>query len=203
MIATLAGKVAQTGRNHLILETGGIGFLLQATPRTLAVLPPLGGRVRLWTSLQVREDSLSLYGFATEEERDFFQVLLGVAGVGPKVALGVLAVGEPVELVKALAGGDVVRLMALPGVGKKLAQRLVLELGDKARREWAGAVAGPLGQGSAVAEAAAALVTLGYDEITAHRAVNEVVAGGHEGEAQDLLKAALRRLAKGTSRVGE
>ncbi len=193
MIAALAGKVVRAGRDHLILETGGIGFLLQATPRTLAVLPPPGGRVRLWTSLQVREDSLSLYGFATEVERNFFEALLGVTGVGPKVALGVLAAGEPAELIRALAEGDVVQLMTLPGVGKKLAQRLVLELGDKVRRDFVGFA---VGERSAAAEAATALVALGYDEMTAHRAINETVAGGQDGEVQDLLKAALRRLAK-------
>jgi Holliday junction DNA helicase RuvA len=132
MIALVAGEVAVRRADHVVLETsGGVGYRLAVSAETLKQVPALGRSVSLHTHLVVRDDALSLYGFGTEEERDLFLLLLGVQGVGPKVALGVLSGGPPRELVSALAAGDVARLQAVPGVGKRTAERIVVELREK------------------------------------------------------------------------
>lgn len=132
MIALIAGDVAVRRADHVVVETsGGVGYRLAVSAETLRQVPALGRPASLHTHLVVRDDALQLYGFATEEERDLFLLLLGVQGVGPKVALGVLSGGPPRELVGALAAGDVARLQAVPGVGKRTAERIVVELREK------------------------------------------------------------------------
>ena len=132
MIALVAGEVAVRRADHVVIETaGGVGYRLAVSAETLKVVPAVGRPVSLHAHLVARDDALLLYGFATEEERDLFLALLGVQSVGPKVALAVLSGGPPRELIAALAAGDHARLQAVPGIGKRTAERIVVELRDK------------------------------------------------------------------------
>ncbi len=132
MIALVAGDVAVRRPDHVVVETaGGVGYRLAVSAETLRHVPAVGRRVSLHAHLVVRDDALALYGFATEEERDLFLLLLGVQSVGPKVALAVLGGGGPRDVVAALAAGDVSRLQAVPGIGKRTAERIVVELREK------------------------------------------------------------------------
>jgi Holliday junction DNA helicase RuvA len=131
MIALVSGTVAVRRIDHVVVDTGGVGYRLAVSAQTLRQVPALGERVVLHTHLVVRDDALALYGFATEEERELFLMLLGVQSVGPKVALAVLSGGPPRELLAALAAGDGARLQAVPGVGKRTAERIIVELREK------------------------------------------------------------------------
>jgi holliday junction DNA helicase RuvA len=132
MIALVAGEVAVRRPDHVVIETsGGVGYRLAVSSETLRQVPGVGRSVSLHTHLVVRDDALSLYGFATEEERDLFLALIGVQSVGPKVALAVLSGGSPRDLVAAVVAGDVARLQAVPGIGKRTAERIVVELREK------------------------------------------------------------------------
>ena len=132
MIALVAGEVAVRRPDHVVVETaGGVGYRLAVSAETLRQVPGVGRAVSLHTHLVVRDDALALYGFATEEERDLFLALIGVQSVGPKVALAVLSGGTARELVGALVAGDVARLQAVPGIGKRTAERIVVELREK------------------------------------------------------------------------
>ena len=132
MIALVSGEVAVRRPDHVVVDTaGGVGYRLAVSAETLRHVPAVGRRVTLHAHLVVRDDALSLYGFATEEERDLFLLLLGVQSVGPKVALAVLGGGAPRDLVAALAAGDTARLQAVPGIGKRTAERIVVELREK------------------------------------------------------------------------
>jgi Holliday junction DNA helicase RuvA len=132
MIALVAGDVAVRRPDHVVIETaGGVGYRLAVSAETLRRVPGVGRRVSLHAHLVVRDDALSLYGFATEEERELFLALIGVQSVGPKVALAVLSGGTPRELVAAVVAGDVARLQAVPGIGKRTAERIVVELREK------------------------------------------------------------------------
>jgi holliday junction DNA helicase RuvA len=133
MIALVAGDVAVRRADHVVVETAsGVGYRLAVSAETLRHVPAVGGQVSLHAHLIVRDDSLNLYGFATEEERDLFLLLIGVQGVGPKVAQAVLSGGTPRELLRALAAGDAGRFQAVPGIGKRTAERIVVELREKA-----------------------------------------------------------------------
>ena len=132
MIALVSGEVAVRRPDHVVVDTaGGVGYRPAVSAETLRHVPAVGRRVTLHAHLVVRDDALSLYGFATEEERDLFLLLLGVQSVGPKVALAVLGGGAPRDLVAALAAGDTARLQAVPGIGKRTAERIVVELREK------------------------------------------------------------------------
>ena len=132
MIALVSGEVAVRRPDHVVVDTaGGVGYRLAVSAETLRHVPAVGRRVTLHAHLAVRDDALALYGFATEEERDLFLLLLGVQSVGPKVALAVLGGGAPRDLVAALAAGDTPRLQAVPGIGKRTAERIVVELREK------------------------------------------------------------------------
>jgi Holliday junction DNA helicase RuvA len=132
VIALVAGEVAVRRPDHVVVETaGGVGYRLAVSTETLRHVPGVGRPVSLHTHLVVRDDALALYGFATEEERDLFLELIGVQSVGPKVALAVLSGGTPRDLVAALVAGDVARLQAVPGIGKRTAERIVVELREK------------------------------------------------------------------------
>jgi holliday junction DNA helicase RuvA len=132
VIALVSGEVAVRRPDHVVVDTaGGVGYRLAVSAETLRHVPGVGRRVTLHAHLVVRDDALSLYGFATEEERDLFLLLLGVQSVGPKVALAVLGGGAPRDLVAALAAGDTARLQAVPGIGKRTAERIVVELREK------------------------------------------------------------------------
>jgi Holliday junction DNA helicase RuvA len=131
VIALVRGAVAVRRADHVVLETAGVGYRLAVSAETLRRVPPVGQTVTLHSHLIVRDDAIMLYGFATEQERDLFLALIGVQSVGPKVALAVLSGGTPRELVTALASGDVARLQAVPGIGKRTAERIIVELREK------------------------------------------------------------------------
>jgi holliday junction DNA helicase RuvA len=131
MIALVQGDVAVRRGDHVVVACGGVGYRLAVSAETLRHVPRVGESTTLFTHLVVREDALSLYGFATEEERDLFLLLLGVQSVGPKMALGVLSGGPPRELTLALAAGDTARFQAVPGIGKRTAERIIVELREK------------------------------------------------------------------------
>jgi Holliday junction DNA helicase RuvA len=131
MIALVSGAVAVRRGDHVVVDCNGVGYRLAVSAQTLRHVPAVGERVVLHTHLVVRDDALALYGFATEEERELFLMLLGVQSVGPKVALAVLSGGPPRELLAALAAGDSPRFQAVPGIGKRTAERIIVELREK------------------------------------------------------------------------
>jgi Holliday junction DNA helicase RuvA len=132
MIALVQGEVAVRRGDHVVVVCGGVGYRLAVSAETLRHVPRVGESTTLFSHLIVRDDALLLYGFATEEERDLFLLLLGVQSVGPKMALAVLSGGPPRELLAAVASGDTARLQAVPGIGKRTAERIVVELREKA-----------------------------------------------------------------------
>jgi Holliday junction DNA helicase RuvA len=131
VIALLSGPVAVRRSDHVVIDCGGVGYRLAVSSETLRHVPAIGNEILLHTHLVVRDDALALYGFATEEERELFLLLLGVQSVGPKVALAVLSAGAPRELIAALAAGDAARFQAVPGIGKRTAERIIVELREK------------------------------------------------------------------------
>ena len=193
MIAGVRGEVLEIGLDHAVVEVGGVGLAVHATPATLARLRR-GDQARLATSLVVREDSLTLFGFADAEERDLFTLLQTVSGVGPRLALATLAVLSPDALRAGLADGDVATLTRVPGIGRKGAERLVLELRDKVvapdRTPVAPAVGGPR------AEVVEALLGLGFAAKPAEQAVDAVLAEQSATDSATLLRAALTRLGR-------
>lgn len=130
MIASVNGTVARAGLDHAVIEVGGVGLLVRVTPGTAAALRP-GEQAKLATSMVIREDAWTLYGFADETEREIFEVAQSVTGVGPRMAQAMLAVFTPARLRSAIAGGEVATLVKVPGIGKKSAERIILELKDK------------------------------------------------------------------------
>jgi len=202
MIAHLSGTVAGVGLDGAVIEVGGVGLRVQCTPDTLAKLKP-GEPARVATTLVVREDSLTLFGFATDDERNVFELLQTASGVGPRLALAMLAVHSPDALRRAVAAEDIKALTMVPGVGNKGAQRIILELKDRL-----GAPNGvDAGIGAAPARRAASswrdqvmigLVNLGWSARDAEAAVAAVEAES-DGQAPDVataLRAALRKLSK-------
>ena len=187
MIALLRGEVAVRRADHVVLDTGGVGYRLAVSAETLRRVPAVGGEVALHTHLIVRDDALQLYGFATEEERELFLLLLGVQSVGPKMALGVLSGGPPRELRLALAAGDTGRFQAVPGIGKRTAERIVVELRDKVDDE-------PIVISRAVSsEDPRALAREGLVELGFAPAEAERLLARADGESvEDLIGAALR-----------
>src|SRR5215475_12886184 len=131
MIASIRGSLLFIGVDHAVIETGGVGFMIYAPRNVLGALGEIGSQVRLYTHMHVHEDLLALYGFASTDQRHLFETLLGVSGIGPKVALSLLSSAPADELRATIAGGDTARLARVPGIGKKTAERLVLELRGK------------------------------------------------------------------------
>jgi Holliday junction DNA helicase RuvA len=196
MIGRLTGRLASRSTDHVLLDVGGVGYLVQIPLSTFYELPETESPTSLWIHTHVRQDTLALYGFLTERERSLFQLLMSVAGIGPRVALTVLSGIPPAELVEALRQQDVRRLVAIPGVGKKTAERMVLELAEKV----AGLAAeSPPGAPAAVAadDVISALVNLGYRKAEAERAVDGITRGGAPAEFGDYLKLALKKLTGG------
>ena len=195
MIASVRGEVVDIALDHAVIEAAGVGYKVMATPTTLANLRR-GTESRLITAMIVREDSMTLYGFADGEARDLFSTLLGVSGVGPKIALATLAVYDAQALRQALADGDVAALTRVPGIGKRGAERMVLELRDKIGALPGGSGTGP-GVGHAVrAPVVEALVGLGFPLKQAEDACDKVLAGDPEATTSGALRAALSMLGK-------
>ena len=190
MIALVRGEVAVRRSDHVVVLTGGVGYRLAVSAETLRHVPAAGRPVTLHCHLVVRDDALALYGFATEEERDLFLALIGVQSVGPKVALAVLSGGPPRDLVAAVAAGDVARLQAVPGIGKRTAERIVVEL-----REKVGAALGAAGDAIVVTRAddprrlaRDGLVELGLGIPEADALLRDAA----DGTPEDLIAQALR-----------
>ena len=201
MIASLSGRVGQVGLDRLVIEVGGVGMLVHTTPRTAADLRT-GAEVTVSTTLVVREDSLTLFGFGSAGERDMFETVQTVSGVGPRLALAMLSVLTPEEVSAALRTGDLATLTKIPGVGKKSAERLVLELKDKV-----GMPSGPAGGGVATAppppphqrrdHGAEAHLGRGGSATQATDAVSTVSASADpDASVAALLRMALRELGR-------
>ena len=196
MIGRLTGRLASKLPDQVLLDVAGVGYLVHIPLSTFYELPDVESPASLWIHTHVREDTLALYGFLTERERSLFLLLLGVAGIGPKVALTVLSGIPPAELASALRQQDVRRLVAIPGVGKKTAERMVLELAEKAA---AFAAETPPEARAAVAseDVISALVNLGYRKGEAEKAVDGIARAGAPKEFGDYLKLALKKLTGG------
>ncbi len=203
MIGKLTGRVDSTGEDWAIIDVGGVGYLVHCGQRTLSRLPPQGSMTSLMIETQLREDRLQLLGFATSAEREWFRLLVTVQGVGARIALSILSVLEPDELVRAVAAQDKAVLNRADGVGPKLAQRIANELKDKAAGLMLGlaartatAAAAPTELGSA-ADAVSALVNLGYGRSEAFGAVATVAGAlGAKASVETLIKASLKELAR-------
>ncbi len=189
MIATIHGKLQSRTDDSLVVTVGGIGLRVRVTSGTLANLGAIGSEVQLFTHLRVREDELSLYGFATEDELRLFETLMTVSGIGPKVALGILSAASTDTLRIAIAQGNVEMLTTFPGIGKKTAQRLVLELKGKVDVSGLGEVSEltPLDE-----DVVAALINLGYSAAEAARAARAVPSSAKTVE--DRVRVALQYL---------
>ncbi len=193
MIALLRGEVAVRRSDHIVILCGGVGHRVAVSAETLHHVPAVGHEITLHTHLIVRDDALSLFGFFSEPERDLFLMLLSVQSIGPKVALAVLSGGPPRELLGAIAAGDAARFQTVPGIGKRTAERIIVELREKvsvADGPISGSVGGIVarrGQGPR-GLARAGLLELGYTPGEAEELLRDV-----EGErAEDLLAQALR-----------
>jgi Holliday junction DNA helicase RuvA len=190
LIALLAGEVAVRRGDHVVVVCGGVGYRANVSAETLAKVPAVGNPCTLHTHLILRDDGMHLYGFAAEEERDLFLALIGVQGVGPKVALAVLSGGPSRELVGAVINGDTARLQAVPGIGKRTAERIVVELREKL------APVAPEGDepilisrgDSPRLEAREALIGLGF----ALPEAEQLLADAPDGAPEDLIAHALR-----------
>lgn len=190
MIAFLTGTVAAKTASHALLDVGGVGFKLAMSTSSLAALPAEGDEVTIFTHLHVREDELSLFGFESQEERALFEQLITVSGVGPKVALALLSSLRPDAMRQALAREDVALLSSVPGIGKKTAQRLIIELKDRLDLpDLAGGGAGA--EPGAVAAARDALLSMGFSPGEASVALRDVPEGA---SAEECLKIALKAL---------
>ncbi|MGB3286705.1 Holliday junction branch migration protein RuvA [Mycolicibacter algericus] len=194
MIASVRGEVIDIALDHVVIEAAGVGYKVMATPTTLSTLRR-GTESRLIIAMIVREDSMTLYGFPDADARDLFLTLIGVSGIGPKIALAALAVYDATALRRVLADGDVTALTRVPGIGKRGAERLVLELRDKI-----GPVAAPDGavfNGHVVrAPVVEALVGLGFAAKQAEDAIDKVLAESPDASTSDALRTALSRLGK-------
>ena len=195
MIASLRGEVLEVALDHVVIEAAGVGYRVNATPSTLSTLRR-GTEARLVTAMIVREDSMTLYGFADSDARDLFLTLLSVSGVGPRIAMATLAVHEAPALRQALADGDVTGLTRVPGIGKRGAERMVLELRDKVGPVSVAAGA-PATNGHAVrGPVVEALVGLGFAAKQAEEATDKVLANDPEATTSNALRAALSMLGK-------
>lgn len=194
MFAHIEGTVAEKNADSIVLDVHGVGFLLTVSGATLAAAPAAGERMKLYTVLNVREDAMELFGFYSREEKRMFERLRSVSGVGPRMALSILSSMPLNDLSIALVAGDAAALTRVPGIGKKTAQRLVLELRDKVDdAELTGqsaAAAAPAG--SAESEAIAALMALGYASSEAARAVSAVA--GKATKTDEIIFLALKSL---------
>ena len=208
MIGKLRGAVDAVGAEHAVIDVGGVGYEVACSSRTLAALPPAGEPVTLSIDTHVRQDAIRLYGFLTETERGWFRLLQSVQGVGSKVALSILSTLDTAQLAQAIALQDKAMVARAPGVGPKVALRLVNELKDKAppasisatglaTATVAPAGTGPAGGASPVTEALSALLNLGYAQAQANAAVSAALQkAGDPPRTETLIRLALKELAR-------
>ena len=193
MIASVSGEVLVRRPDHVVIDAHGVGYRLAVSAETLKSVPALGGRASLHTHLVARDDALSLYGFASEEERDLFLHLISVGGVGPKVAMAALSGGPVRELLLAIAAGDSKRFQAVPGIGKRTAERIIVELREKVAGEIDGDADSvrPAGEEDPRSLAREGLLNLGYTPPEA-----EKLLAAAEGESpEEIVQSALRSAA--------
>jgi len=199
MIALLTGKIAHKSPDFIILDVNGVGYRVQIPFSTYYALPAEGGAVSLQIHTCVKEDAINLYGFRTQKEKELFQLLIGVSGVGPKLANGILSNSEPSELADSLVRGDLARLSAIPGIGKKTAERLVLELKEKVKKlgiNQPQQEAAPAAAKKEIREdVLSALINLGYKEAVVQKALGDVRIA-EDATVESILKQALKVLLK-------
>jgi Holliday junction DNA helicase RuvA len=190
VIALVSGTVAVRRGDHVVVDCGGVGYRLSVSAETLRRVPAVGHEVVLHTHMVVRDDALLLYGFATEEERELFLMLLGVQSVGPKVALAVLSGGPPRALLAALAAADAARFQAVPGIGKRTAERIIVELREKVEVALPSEASISITRASDDPRAVAreGLLGLGYSGAE----VDELLEGAVGDRAEELIASALR-----------
>jgi holliday junction DNA helicase RuvA len=203
MIGQLRGRLAEKRPNQVLIDVGGVGYLVQVPLSTFAALGELHAEVTLLIHTHVREDALALFGFVSAREKRFFELLISASGVGPSLALKILSGMSVEELVPAIRGGDLVRLTRIPGVGRKTAERIVVELKDKLdavtlETERPTAAASPAG---VEADVISALVNLGYDARAAESAAAEARRDAGTNNFEKLLRAALQVLSAPKSRT--
>ena len=190
MIAAMRGDVLVRRPDHVVIDAGGVGYRLAVSAETLKAVPATGQEAFLNAELIARDDSLALYGFASEEERDLFRELISVSGVGPKVAIAALSGGAARDLLRAIAGGDAKRFQAVPGICKRTAERIIVELREKVAGSLEEAIAiGTEEGGDPWALARDGLVNLGYSPAEAERLLD----GVESDEPEELIAQALRR----------
>jgi holliday junction DNA helicase RuvA len=194
LIASVRGQVLVRRADHVVVECSGVGYRLAVSANSMRKVPAVGADVLLHTHLIMRDDGMHLYGFASEDERELFLLLTQVQSVGPKVAMAVLSGGTPRDLMNAIASADSARFQAVPGIGKRTAERIIVELREKvAGALEVEAIAGDGGEADGRALARDGLVNLGYAPLEAERLLD-----GIEGsDAQDLIATALRRAGTG------
>ncbi len=203
MYAYIEGQVAEKHANELVLSVQGVGYQIMCTQAALAIVPPKGEYVRVYTWLSVREDALELFGFASKEERSMFLSLNNVSGIGPRTALNVLNSMPLKDLTLAILTEDISSLTRAPGIGKKTAQRIALELKDRLSKDSAAFslnVPGmdmPPESTDAISEAVLALQGLGYTQAEATMAISKAHQQGAGDKADDLVRLALRGMMKG------
>lgn len=191
MIARIRGRLLKKGPQEAIVDVSGVGYRVTIPLSTFYRIGEPGAEVTLLTHTHVREDALALFGFLSEAEQALFERLIEVTGVGPRLAVSILSGIEAPELVAALRASDVARLTRIPGVGRKTAERLVLELKDK-MEGLAATAPEPTSQGPAAADVVSALVHLGYSRPESERAVERSFREHQDGRFEDLLRAALQ-----------
>jgi Holliday junction DNA helicase RuvA len=199
VIAHLRGRLFEKHPNRIIVDVGGVGYEVLVPLSTFYGLGDPGGEVALRIHTHVREDALMLYGFATALEQDLFERLISISGIGPKVGLAVLSGIEPLELMSAIERSDLARLTAIPGVGKKTSERIVVELKDRLPRVpvAAAGAAGAAAAGSLVRDdLLSALLNLGYHRPLAEKAVEAAIKSVPQGDFEGTLRQALRELAR-------
>jgi Holliday junction DNA helicase RuvA len=193
VIAAVRGEVMVRRPDHVVIDAGGVGYRLTVSAETLKAVPATGREAFLHAELVSREDSLALFGFASEEERDLFGQLVSVSGVGPKVAISVLSGGPARELLRAIAAGDAKRFQAAPGIGKRTSERIIVELREKVAGALEEEVMLAAGDDDPRALARDGLVNLGYAPLEAE----QLLDGIDGGDAEELLAGALRRAGTG------
>ena len=197
MIAHLRGTILEKQPNRVVVDVGGVGYDVAVPLSTFYGLADAGGPVALRVHTHVREDAISLFGFATPLELDLFERLIGISGIGPKLGLAVLSGIEPQELIGAIQRGDLTRLTAIPGVGKKTSERIVLELKDRLPKAQTVPAASDAGDAPVLRDdLVSALINLGYHRPLAEKAVESAIKSTPGGDFERTLKQALRDLAR-------
>lgn len=200
MIARLSGKLIHKSPEYSIIDVGGVGYQVYTPFSTFYELPEIDIQVTLHTYTNVREDALQLFGFLSTDEKEIFQILISVSGIGPKLAVNILSGITPEELKSAISNGNLARLTAIPGIGKKTAERMVLELKDKVLKLHKAEAAAPskplISTDELLEDAVSALVNLGYKRPQAEAALDKVKKEKPDMDIEGLIKGALKILAR-------